>query len=70
MKQPKNQCALCGKFRKWEDLIHTTGDYSDFTGFFDTWFECVSCMSKAELDRFIKSKQSSVQTFKDSNELL
>lgn len=40
-----NQCALCGKFKKWKDLVSEYGD-SDDLGNYEEWFECVDCTPK------------------------
>ena len=57
MTELKNQCVLCGKFRKWEDLSYCAGDYSEVSGYFDEWFECIKCMSESEKERFLANKK-------------
>ena len=49
-----NQCVICGKFRKWEELQYCAGDYSEVSGTFDEWFKCINCMSEFEKERFLK----------------
>lgn len=41
-----NKCAVCGKFRKPEELVcmQAEGD--------EQWLECKHCMSKSSLDRY------------------
>lgn len=41
-----NRCAICGKFRRWEDLTFCwTQDLRDIYGTVEDieWFECVFC---------------------------
>lgn len=41
-----NRCAGCGRFHPWENLMSMAGDGSE------SWFECVNCMSAADLHAF------------------
>lgn len=43
-----NKCEICGKFRKWKELIpHFTPD-TPFNSE-DSWFECKKCLKKERL---------------------
>ncbi len=38
-----NKCAGCGKFKPWDQLHSMAGENDE------VWFECLSCMSPADL---------------------
>lgn len=50
-----NQCVICGKFHKFEDLIYQRTDDTECTQY-DEWFECRRCASKYNEKTYFKLK--------------
>jgi len=45
-----NRCNECGQFKSWKDLHSMAGD-SDDLGNYESWFECINCMSNSDKER-------------------
>jgi hypothetical protein len=57
MKKKQSKCDCCGKFRKASELISFSE--SDGDGWENnSWYECRSCMSPADEERYFGSKES------------
>lgn len=44
-----NRCAICNKFRKWEELTYKEYDYAERDSCYsniDEWYECKYCLKK------------------------
>lgn len=42
-----NKCDICGKFRKYEELIHRFSQDTHFSSE-DSYHECIYCVKKQE----------------------
>ena len=54
------KCNCCGKFRKKDHLVGMSGD-SDDCGNYESWLECIHCMSQDDFERYFKGEQEIIE---------
>ncbi len=46
VKKPPNKCAICGRFKSWDELYGIGGENDE------EWIECFDCLSDFDRERF------------------